>query len=139
MARKSVYAQLEDIAMRADFAARSAELTEAWSKMDFSVEIVDTILLFMESNPTLDYGVPGPLVHYVEEFYKQGYEEKLVASVRKQPTVLTVWMLHRLLNDAKGSKKRPLLSALKSVQENPNADKATLEKARDYLAELTGR
>ena len=30
----------------------------------------------MELNPGLDFGTPGPLVHFVEQFYGNGYEQK---------------------------------------------------------------
>jgi hypothetical protein len=29
-----------------------------------------------------NFGKPGPLVHFVEMFYKKGYEEKLAESIR---------------------------------------------------------
>jgi len=38
----------------------------------------------MESQPGVEHGTPGALVHFVETF--SGYEEKLVQSVERQPT-----------------------------------------------------
>lgn len=52
----------------------------------------------MERHPLISSGTPGALVHYVESFYKKGYEELLEKSVRNAPTVHTVWMLNRLIN-----------------------------------------
>ena len=37
-----------------------------------SVEIVRAVLKFMEQRRGIDYGTPGPLVHFVERFYGQG-------------------------------------------------------------------
>lgn len=62
-------------------------------------ELVEPILQIIESNPTVDFGAPGDLVRYVECFYKKGYEELLIASVRRNPTAHNIWMLHRCYND----------------------------------------
>ena len=44
-------------------------------------ELVEPILEIIGTNPNVDFGMPGDLVHYVECFYKKGYEELLFASV----------------------------------------------------------
>src|SRR5258706_1872315 len=98
MASKEISDQLEAIASAEDFATSSAELTEAWSSTQVGIECVGPILRFMEEHPGLDYGMPGPLVHFIEEFYLKGYEERLIESVARKPTMLTVWMLNRVLN-----------------------------------------
>src|SRR5712671_5533785 len=59
---------------------------------------VEPILRFMESNPGLDLGSPGPLVHFVERFYGNGYEQKLIDSLQRKPTPHTVRMLNRVIN-----------------------------------------
>ena len=87
MTSKKIFEQLEAIASADDFAPSAAELTEAWSNADMGFESVEPILLFMEKHPTLDYGMPGPLVHFLEEFYRKGYEEKLIESVSRKPTI----------------------------------------------------
>jgi len=58
---------------------------------------------FMEEHPEIDYGTPGPLVHFLERFYKKGYEEQLVLSIRRKPTCHTIWMLNRLINGARAA------------------------------------
>ena len=54
----------------------------------------------MEYNPDADFGAPGALTHFIEQFYQNGYEELLLKSVRRKPTAHNVWLLHRLWNDA---------------------------------------
>src|SRR5262245_37116403 len=98
MTSKTITEQLESIASATNFASSAAELTEAWSTADAGFESVEPILQFMEVHPTQDYGMPGPLVHFVEEFYTKGYEDKLIESVSRNPTMMTVWMLNRVLN-----------------------------------------
>ena len=44
---------------------------------------VEPILEIMEENPDIEFGNPGPLVHFVERFYKHGYEELLLNSLNK--------------------------------------------------------
>lgn len=57
----------------------------------------------MERHPLSDFGMPGAIVHYVEKFYKKGYEDLLIASVIRRPTVHTVWMLNRIKNAGENS------------------------------------
>ena len=57
---------------------------------------VEPLLQMIERHPLTSFGSPGPIVHFVETFYKKGYEEKLISSLKRMPTVHTVWMLHRM-------------------------------------------
>ena len=79
----SVATQLEGIADAGDdFACQSNLLTERWENEPKSLDIVEAILRFMEGHPDIDYGVPAPLVHFVETF--PGYEQKLFESVERR-------------------------------------------------------
>jgi hypothetical protein len=117
-----------------DFAARSGELVDEWIKDDVGLEAVMQILHFMESHPSIDYGMPGGLVHFMERFYREGYEQRLLESVERAPTFHTVWMLNRLINGARSDKeKRTLLTALEGVLVNPRTDAKTLHRAKHFL------
>ena len=59
---------------------------------------VEPLLLFMERHPLSDFGMPGAIVHYAEQFCKKGYEDLLAVSVARRPTLHTVWMLNRVKN-----------------------------------------
>lgn len=72
------------------------------------------ILSVMETNPELDYGMPGPIVHFLESYYRKGYEEALLRSVQSIPTSHTVWMLNRIINDPKLSNREMYIEVLKS-------------------------
>jgi hypothetical protein len=111
MASQDITDQLERIALAEDFAIRSADVIEAWCDAGIGVEGVDPILQFMEAHPALDYGMPGPLVHFLEELYLKGYEERLIESVSRKPTGLTVWMLNRVINGTKEPGKKQSLVA----------------------------
>ena len=69
------------------------------------IDVVESLLLFMESHPLSDFGIPGAIVHYVEQFYKNGYEDLLIASVVRRPTLHTVWMMNRIKNASENSEK----------------------------------
>ena len=42
--------------------------------------------------------MPGLIVHFVETFYKKGYEQLLIASVKRRTAMHTVWMLNGVKN-----------------------------------------
>jgi hypothetical protein len=117
---------------RDDFIYFADEVVEELESASATIETVEPILRLMEENPDVDFGVPGSLVHFVETFYKKGYEELLIASLERQPTVHTVWMLNRLLNDMRGRKKARNLSVLDDIISRRDLDKQVLARAREF-------
>lgn len=69
------------------------------------IEAVEPLLQLMERHPLVDFGVPGAIVHFVERYYKKGYEELLVESIKRKPTMHTVWMLNRIINGSENPKE----------------------------------
>jgi hypothetical protein len=57
---------------------------------------IPAMLALVERYPEADFGVPGPIVHELEAM--GGYEDALRRSLQRQPTMLTVLMVHRILN-----------------------------------------
>ena len=74
-------------------------------KENLGISTVEPLLHFMERHPLSDFGMPGAIVHYAEQFYKKGYEDLLVASVVRRPTMHTVWMINRIKNAGENSDK----------------------------------
>lgn len=72
-------------------------------KENFGISAVEPLLLFIEKHPLSDFGMPGAIVHYVEQFYKKGYEDLLITSVIRRPTLHTVWMINRIKNAGENS------------------------------------
>jgi len=89
----------EDV-LNEDFESTEEKLETIIDEND-SLENVKRILTFMENHPDVDYGMPGPLVHYIERFFLNGYEELLYDSVKNNPTEHTLWMLNRIINSPK--------------------------------------
>ena len=65
---------------------------------DIGLAAVEPLLQFIERHPLSDFGMPGSIVHFVETFYKKGYEQLLIDSVKRRPAMHTVWMLNRVKN-----------------------------------------
>lgn len=103
------------------------------------LEAVRPILIFMEAHPGLDYGSPGPLVHFMERFYRAGYEEEVLASVERRPTPHTIWMLNRLANGAKTSEqKATYVAALRAARTHSMTDEITRRDIEDFLKHQDG-
>jgi hypothetical protein len=137
MTASDIRKQLLKIAPSDDFESASIDLTEAWSEAGVGVESIDPILEFMEAHPDLDYGMPGALVHFVENYHKKGYEEKLMNSIKRKPTPLTVWMLNRLLNGTrKWAEREVLISTMRQAATHPKTDQETLARINEFLERL---
>lgn len=94
------------------------EVMEAMLEYPNPFELVAPILEIIESNPDIDFGTPGDLVHFVEKFYKKGYEELLLKSVRKNPTMHNIWMLHRCYIDEDNPLHSKFVLLIKEIKED---------------------
>lgn len=103
------------------------EIEENYNQLDS----VQPLLRLMERHPLTDFGSPGPIVHFVERFYKKGYEEELLLSLKRMPTLHTVWMLNRLINGT--DQAEVYLDLLKEISENTSYDKEIREEALHFL------
>ena len=134
MTPEEVGDQLERIASAEDFPGRSAELVDRWTALKVGAEALEPILRFMEEHPSVEFGMPGSLVHFAERFYGSGYEEKLLGSLSRKPTGHTVWMLNRLINGAKvpATRKR-YVAMMAEAKSHPQADSWTRERIDHFL------
>ena len=104
------------------------EIEENYNQLDS----VQPLLRLMERHPLTDFGSPGPIVHFVERFYKKGYEEELLLSLKRMPTLHTVWMLNRLINGT--DQAEVYLDLLKDISENVSCDKEIREEELHVLS-----
>ena len=104
------------------------EIEEKCNQLDS----VQPLLRLMERHPLTDFGSPGSIVHFVERFYKKGYEEELLLSLKRMPTLHTVWMLNRLINGT--DQAEVYLDLLKEISENASYDKEIREEALHFLS-----
>ena len=91
-------------------------LGEAINTYSNPYEFVAPILEIIADNPSVDFGMPGELVHFVEQFYKNGYEELLIASVSEKPTPHNIWMLHRCYNDIDNPQHEKFAEVIKKLK-----------------------
>ena len=76
-------------------------------------------------------GSPGPLVHTLETWPGR-YERFLRESIRRKPTLLTVWMVNRILNTQPANADE-WLELLRSVSGHPLASANTKASALMFL------
>lgn len=102
-------------------------------KEEGSMLYIEWILHFMEENPKIDYGMPGPLVHFMEKKYKKGYEKLLLESIKRKPTEHTVWMLNRILNDVNLEDRNVYMDVLKAIVKDSKYDEELRSLAKEFL------
>lgn len=95
------------------------------------IEAVTPLLELMERHPMDDFGMPGAIVHFVERFYKNGYEELLIESVKRRPTMHTVWMLNRVMNG--NENKNDYLEIMKEVTERSDIEEAIKNSTSKFM------
>ena len=105
------------------------ETGQAMMQLSNSFELVEPILDIIGTNPTVDFGMPGELVRFVESFYKKGYEELLIASVKKNPTEHNIWMVHRCFNDI----NNPMREKFKALIEELKKDSSVSEEVKNAI------
>jgi hypothetical protein len=65
-------------------------------------QIIEPVLRFMEQHEDVDFGLPGPFIHFMEicelrdNFGIDLYEKLLTESLERKPVAYTLWMLHRV-------------------------------------------
>jgi hypothetical protein len=117
-----------------DFIFQAKSITDSLNDEEAGLESVTAILKFMEENPAFDFGAPGPLAHFMEKFYRRGYEAELVGSLSRRPTVPTISLLNRLINGTKQAEERErYFDALRQVETHPLADDEMKRLAAKYL------
>ena len=109
------------------------EIVDAMEASPQPFDLVAPILDFISKHPEVDFGSPGYLVHFVERFYHQGYEELLMESVLKSPTVHNIWMLHRCYNDNDPNLVRQIQTLVGELKKDKTLD----SQVRTMIEDLT--
>lgn len=89
------------------------------------------MLAVLERHPQIAFGTPGQLVHALES-YPGHYENGLLASLDRQPTATTVWLLNRLLNAVRRAGRSPLVACLRRLRTHPRADAQARAEAEAF-------
>lgn len=87
------------------------ELIDELEECEHPFDAIKPIFELIETSPNIDYGGPGPLGSFMEEYYHEGYEEELVASLNRKPTNYTIFLMFRVIAD----KSNPDLDRYKKI------------------------
>ena len=93
-------------------------------------KVITPLLELLERNPLVNFGSPGAIVHYLEKL--GGYKEQLVKSIKKTPTLHTIWMLNRCIN-AHDEKEREYMDLLRSILSRNDVDNSIKECAKEFI------
>lgn len=96
------------------------------------LDSVKPLLQLMERNPLVCFGSPGQIVHFVEKFYKKGYEKELISSLKRNPSLQTIFMLNRIINVL--DDKKYYLNILKQIYKNEAYEKKIRDEALHFLS-----
>lgn len=111
--------RLERIKNACDFSSEAYGLVDEIRGSGIGIEIVNPILRFIENNPDIDFGMPGPLNHLLGEVYmvEPGqFKMLLLASLRRLPSMVTVDILIQVVNsECLVPERRWLLTNLKEI------------------------
>lgn len=124
--------EMEKLVDSDDFEEAQRNCIVQIEKENLGISAVEPLLLFMERHPLSDFGMPGAIVHYVEQFYKNGYEDLLIASVIRRPTMHTVWMINRIKNAGENSERYEKI--LNDILEKQDVEKEIKDSVREFLA-----
>ncbi len=112
-----------------DFEIIEDECVEKIEQMGLGTEAVEPLIKLIERHPLADFGMPGAIVHFVEEF--DGYEDILYQSLKRSPSMHGVWMLNRICNDKSSPDKfRELLA---EISKRTDIDKAIVNLAKEFV------
>jgi hypothetical protein len=125
---KRVESKLEDD----DFLDVCEEAADEFRRFPEPFDAVEPVLKLMEEHEDIDFGTPGPLVHFVETFFRQGYETKLVESLRRRPTDHTLWMLNRMINGVDAKQRKTLVALLDEILARRDLSEPAREAAKEF-------
>ncbi|MBE6860087.1 MAG: hypothetical protein E7499_02170 [Ruminococcus sp.] len=132
MTKEQIINALKEAAKPYDSYYIEDEVKQAMMQLPEPFELVEPILEIIGLNPTVDFGMPGDLVHYVESFSEKGYEELLIASVKKNPTAHNIWMVHRCYNDVENSLREEFKSLITELKTDSSVSQGIKEVIDEF-------
>ena len=99
---------------------------------------INDLMELMGENPELDYGMPGPIIHFVESFGIDKYIDLLLKLENDKPNVYFSWMLNRIINVTEGELKDKYISLLQDVANRTDIDQYTREYANGFVTYQLG-
>jgi len=99
MTPEEITAELEPLLTERNPIYYCYQLVDRWRANSITPDqVTDEILRFMEEHTDVDFGLPGPLVAFLEtKVAEESYADSLVRSIQRKHVHYTIWMLDRLL------------------------------------------
>ncbi|WP_186224796.1 hypothetical protein [Burkholderia gladioli] len=76
----------------------------------------------------------GAIVHTAERYFGKGYEQKLIESLSRNPTVHTVWMLNRVINGVDGDLKVFFIDLMRRISSDNSIGADVRGAAKEFLS-----
>lgn len=116
-----------------EFIDPAYEIRDELEAMEDSFSAIQPIFELIERSPNIDYGGPGPLASFMENYYKKGYEKLLIQSIKRKPTEYTLHLLHRIINDKNDPAHQTYLDLMKSISVNTEYPQNIIDNAKESL------
>lgn len=119
-----------------DYLEPISEIVDELIELENNFDAIQPILELIERSPDIDYGGPGPLGHFLERHTKKGYEELLLKSIDRKPTIYTLDLLHRLVTDKENPNHKIYLDLMIKISLSTNYPEDIIESAKENLSYL---
>ena len=119
-----------------DYLEPISEIVDELIELENNFDAIQPILELIERSPDIDYGGPGPLGHFLERHSKKGYEELLLKSIDRKPTIYTLDLLHRLVTDKENPNHKIYIDLMIKVSLSTNYPEDIIESAKENLSYL---
>ena len=126
-----VFNELKAAILKEDFYETNKILEKVFNEGD-GLGYVDYLIRIMEENPNIDFGMPGPVVHFIERFPEMEYVDTLLNSLKRKPTSHTLWMLNRIINDPASKRKSEFIQILLKIAKKSDVDTLIRKQAEEY-------
>lgn len=125
--------QAQETGEQDEFMENINEIREELERTENNFDAIEPILELIERSPDIDYGGPGPIAHFMEAYYKKGYEEMLLKSIERKPTEYTLYLLHRLINDGDNPNRIVYLDLMKKISLSEEYPQNIIANAKESL------
>ncbi len=123
--------EIEQLVGSDDFEYEMEKRVDMLKEAGAGLDTAEKLLGIMERHPLDDFGMPGAMVHFIESFDPE-YESFLVESVKRRPSLHTLWMLNRCIN-GKNSKKDEYINLMSETANRADVEKAIQDSAQDFV------
>lgn len=129
--------ELKNAILNEDFYMTN-ELLERIKAEGDAKSCISELLEFMGDNPALDYGMPGPIIHFIESFGIDKYIDQLLRLENEKPNVYFSWMLNRIINVTEGDLKAQYIALLQDVASRTDVEQYIRDVAQDFVEYQSG-